>query len=66
MLSPGTYPDRDGIVQYVARQAECQLCPTRRSCLAAKEKRKHVVVNRYELEFRRARRVNQTELFKER
>lgn len=50
----------DASLQYVARQADCRACPIRQSCLTAKERRKHVKVNRYEYEFRRARQLNQT------
>ena len=57
------FPNAKETVHYVARQSDCQACPVRGACLAAKETRKHVLVSRYELEFRRARRINETAAF---
>ncbi len=54
------FPDAKETIHYVALQSDCQACPIRVECLAAKETRKHVSVSRYELEFRRARNLNQT------
>jgi transposase len=58
------FPDAKETVHYVALQSDCQACPIRDACLAAKETRKHVAVSHYELEFRRARRINETATFR--
>ena len=59
-LKMASFPNTAGGVQFVALQADCQACPIRTTCLASNEKRKHVQISRYELEFRRARRLNAT------
>ena len=59
-LKMASFPNTEGGVQFVALQADCQACPIRATCLAPNEKRKYVQISRYELEFRRARRLNAT------
>lgn len=54
------FPDDHARIQYVSSPTDCQDCPHKMTCLPAKENRKHVRVSRYEYEFRRARRLNET------
>jgi transposase len=60
VLAWAGYADDEGGLQFVARQADCRVCPVRASCLAPKETRKHVRVSRYAYTFRRAARINAT------
>ena len=62
-LSIGRFPDPKDVIQFVARQTDCQVCPINETCLSPKEKRKHVAASRYHFEIGRARSTNQTARF---
>lgn len=63
VLSIGRLPDPKDVIQFVARQAECGVCPIKEGCLSPKEKRKHVAASRYHFELVHARSTNQTPRF---
>ena len=54
------FPYSDGGVMFIAPPGECAVCPLRQMCLPPKQKRRQVQLSRYQDEFRRARRLNET------
>ena len=60
ILSRGSFHNRGGSYQYVARQKDCQACPVKADCLPPGQKRRYIGLTMYYPMHLRARERNRT------
>ena len=64
ILKRGSFHNRDGVYQYVARQKDCQACPVKADCLPPGQKRRYIGLTMYHPLHLRARERNRTAAYR--